>query len=204
MPNLAATRVSLLSLVSLASLLALSCLACSSSSSGTTDDAGAGTDSRVVDGAPVDTAKPLTCSDLTCPTYLCTCNDGSKMQGSGCLDAVCNSGADECGVICSSSGGVRSVKELPSADAGPPPADSGPTCGKLGDACGDCVATNCCPEMSACAGDKACQTAAACVSLKCTGNWDKCATECDTTGNAAFKAYSACVVAKGCAATCKP
>ena len=190
-------------------VLATSSLACSSSGgSGNTDDGGTG-DGDHLDSTPIDTAGPATCADLVCPRYECTCNDGSKMQGSGCSDAVCNSGKDECDFVCSSSGGTRSVKELPAADAGP--SDTGTktdggaaTCPSSADPCSNCVAAHCCTEATACAGDKDCQTAAICVSLKCTGSWDKCAPECNTTANDVFNKYSACIVANGCATICKP
>ena len=193
-------RTSLLFLASIA-LASSGFLACSSSSG----DGGGTTDGGHADsgGGPNDSSGPATCGDLHCPTYECTCNDGSKMNGSGCSDGVCETGQEECDFVCSSSGGVRSFKEVDTSDSGPG-SDSGPSCLTTGDACGDCVATSCCPEATACASDKECQSTAVCVSLKCTGSWDKCATECNTSGNANFSAYSACIVAHGCSTICKP
>lgn len=98
----------------------------------------------------------------------------------------------------------------PFPDAPPPDDafDSSPgdasKCVGSGEPCGDCMATNCCDQGTACAADKDCQAAALCVATACTKSFDECAVDCNTKGNPTFKAYVACADAKGCATKCKP
>lgn len=125
---------------------------------------------------------------------------GDRTAGDGGADSAVDQPGDDAGSIAAQDGGSHAAPD----SGGIAPDGGAAQCGHGNDACGTCVATQCCAEATACANDQACQTAALCVAAQCTGTFDQCAAQCNTTNDAAFTAYAQCVSQKGCGASCKP
>lgn len=86
-------------------------------------------------------------------------------------------------------------------EAGTGGSGGGNSCFGGGDPCGDCAAEHCCPELSACAEDGACQSATICLAT-CDDSFENCAASCNQDANATFEAYSACLGDNGCGPSC--